>query len=789
MELTIDLLPCDLGITPIAVPAFDADSTADPEACREGRTLRLTLPATPRNAAAVCFADDPHAAEGFNAGPHLASLTAEGASLLSGRAVLLKVSGEGYELEIRDGGGLWAEQAAQRMFNTLGVAYSGTLTPTAICASWTEPTPVRFFPVHRDEYPQSNGPADLLPAERLLSVEDYHPFLHLRSLVGRIFEEADYRIRSRFFDSAFFQSLYMSGAYPSRETAAATARMGFRAGRLSAATATANHLGRVYADPAALDNTLGNLVHTATPQSVDADGETVPGLYNHTNCFGLQNGRIVFTPPVGVSAGFAYYLRYTTDHRILTRERLCGFDTFYLGPGARVTCWLANRHADRREQLTANHSYRALVFDHKPGAQYRLTCTHNGIAGRVLTEFGTRSATLSTPASGTVSSPVLLELLGNLWRPCAGDWALYDGHIGERGRTTVEIRLRTAAETLSPGVARSFDRIFLSGAEPGMSLTLHKQSTLEVRFLSAPGFGSKLTFADVAQHRMRQIGLLEALAHLFNLRFYTEPGTRTVWIEPAEEFFGAGPEVDWSGRTDFSQGVTRSQLAPQLYRHRAWGYQPGDGAVTRFDTLNESSFGRWEVLTRSFAAREGGRARLNPLFAPTLSSRGHYLNAPSARLLQVGDRDDLEQDGTNFTPRIVCYAGLHPLAAGERWGFPSGRSEYPLAAFHFAGDEAAQGFTLCFEDRDGVRGLHRYYDARVAREESRERISLSLRLSPHEYAALFTPGTGAPDLRSVFRLDTGSGVVRTILHAIGPYDPRAGWVRCTFDRLSEDQAP
>ena len=114
-----------------------------------------------------------------------------------------------------------------------------------------------------------------------------------------------------------------------------------------------------------------------------------------------------------------------------------------------------------------------------------------------------------------------------------------------------------------------------------------------------------------------------------------------------------------------------------------------------------------------------------------------------------------------------------------------GQAEYPLAAFHFAGDGAAAGFTLCFEDRDGVRGLHRYYDLQTGRESAGRRITLSLRLAPHEFESLFTPGTGMPDLRSVFRLDTGGEEIRATLHAIESYDPQAASARCTFTRLSE----
>ena len=136
------------------------------------------------------------------------------------------------------------------------------------------------------------------------------------------------------------------------------------------------------------------------------------------------------------------------------------------------------------------------------------------------------------------------------------------------------------------------------------------------------------------------------------------------------------------------------------------------------------------------------------------------------------------------TSRRASYAS-RACTAGERWGYPSGLAEYPLAAFHFTGDAATEGFTLCFEDRDGIRGLHHRYDRQAAQEATCQRITLSLRLAPHEFESLFTPGTGMPDLRSVFRLDTGGEEIRATLHAIESYDPQAASARCTFTRLSE----
>ena len=333
MELRIDGQPCDLSKKAIAVPGYDAAKLADPEACRKGRSLKITIPASCRNDAVVAFAGDPHAAGRFNEALHTAELTAEGSVLIGGTVRLLATSETGYTLEIRDGGAGWAENAARRMFSALGVAWQAELTPTTIFESWTDASPVKFFPIHRDEYEQQNSSQDLLPAERLLSVDDYHPFLHIATLVGQIFREAGYDVKSRFLESAFFRSLYMSGAYSSRDTTAAANRMGFAARRLAPATAAANELGRVAANPKAIANTVGNIVETAIPQSVDADGEAVSGLCNNGNCFSTENGKIVFTPPAEINVGFEYYLKYTSEHRIVSRTRLKGFDTIYLGPG------------------------------------------------------------------------------------------------------------------------------------------------------------------------------------------------------------------------------------------------------------------------------------------------------------------------------------------------------------------------------------------------------------------------------------------------------------------------
>lgn len=783
MDLIIDGKKCDPGLARIVFPSYDAARTEHIEEARQERILTITIPRTPLNDAVMGYAAELDTAQLFNSGFHTAEFRLEDVSLFRGFVRLLAVESNGYRIEIRAEAVNWADRITRNSLADLDIDWSVRLSPTTICESWTNSSLVKFFPVHRDDYEQQNSSSDLLPAERILAVEDYHPFLHVATLIEKIFDQANCQVKSRFLDSEFFQSLYMSGAYASRDTAAADNRMGFSARRLASVTATGNEFGRVTANPSALANTVGNIVDTATPLSTDSDGIVLSGLYNNGNCFSNNNGKIVFSPPTTISAGFEYYLKYTTEHRILSRTRLTGYDTIYLGPGAEFQFELANRYEDQRDNLQSGFTYRVVVFNHQEGTKYRLTYTLGSIQGILWNSFSTRSALISTPSSGTFSNPKLEIFANPGWAAYTGDWALYKGYIGETGQTTVEVRLRTPAETISPESPKYFNQIYFAGAEEGMALTLHKECALRPRFLPGPTFGSLINFSDVVSRDIRQSELLEAVAHLFNLRFYYEEQTQTVWIEPESDHFGCGKVVDWSNRTDFSQPIVRQQTLPGIHETRTWCLQEGDGAVTRFDNEEQTTLGAWSFKVVPYAATAGEQVLRNPLFAPSLNSVGHYQNAPSARILQVGNRDSTEEDGTNFSPRIVRYVGMKTLPETERWGYPSGKNEYPLVAFLDPGDESTEPFTLGFEDRDGATGLHSYYDRQLAREASGERISLTIRIEPHEFESLFSPETGAPDIRSPFRIDTGEGIVTAALREIGEYDAERASATCLFERI------
>ena len=148
-------------------------------------------------------------------------------------------------------------------------------------------------------------------------------------------------------------------------------------------------------------------------------------------------------------------------------------------------------------------------------------------------------------------------------------------------------------------------------------------------------------------------------------------------------------------------------------------------------------------------------------------------------VMQVGDRD--ADEVATVSARIVRYEGLRKLPSGEKWGFPLNDAAYPFAAFH-SPDE----FTLCFEDRDGVQGLHRHYDKLLRELSLRRRLRLTLRLNPTELQSLSQWESEGANLRSTFVLKVSGQRAKYHLEAVESYDAQSHSAVCSFVRQMND---
>lgn len=788
MVLTIDGRVCDGGRTESALGRYDDAQLTNPMLRREGERVEVLLDDTPRNREILGHPDEGPEVERFNGERHTATVEVEGVPLIKGYARLLEFSDRtGFRIEVHAPGASWAESAALGMLHAAGIGWQGQFDFEQIARTWEEGAAVCFLPLFREGF-EPLHPSGYKEVERILPANDYHPFLRLYDLVQAIFGRAGYTLTSEFFESEFFRSLYMSGAYASTDTSAMYRRYGFFARRKGEVSATANASGRVYTSLPVHASSLGPVVNAFTPTETDASGQPMGDICNNGGVLVIEDGEPVFKPRNRVKASFRFHLEYTTDYRILSRTRLQGFDSFYLGDGVTLRGQLTNLFADKRGEPLAAHSYTAVVFEASAGNTYRVVDGQ----GAVMASFQGRTGSVVTAATWTPSQPSLQVQTADGWIPSALDWALYNGSVGERGTMRVEIDVDTPVVEV-PTSGRHFHSVYFAGAEPGMKLTLHEGTTLGVDFSQKPGFGSLVRFGDVARHPVRQSVLVEALIHLFNLRVYTDTEALEIRVEPEAQFYDRSRVVDWSDRVDRSQPVVYRDRALDERESRLYHYAgsaAGDDAADGGDGNGENGgssgnsgdaaagngtpYAAWRVSTQNFATREGCEQRVNPLFGAVKERDGFRVNAPSAEVVAP--------EGTNaegyFTPCIVSFHGLRPLPEGEVWGWPAPDGYYPAARF----SQTADGTSLRFDGTDTAAGLRRFHDHEEERRSFARQVTLTLRLWPEEVALLRHCARGdIAGCNSLFRLTAEPDGEPYLLRRLERYDPETHTARCLFE--------
>jgi hypothetical protein len=492
----------------------------------------------------------------------------------------------------------------------------------------------------------------------------------------------------------------------------------------------------------------------------------------------IDDQGVEYRPKVEVSTGFEIFLKYTTVCRMVSSARMEGFDSLYVDAGCDLHFPLANPYPDRRSPAAAGVSYRCFVFDYEAGQQLRLKCQSDA-GEQTLATFSSDSQTVTIPASATNARCKLYKVVGSTLSEYQGDWALYDGWVERETTLDVEVTLTTPPELLSPSAAKSFNRMYLHGASEGQRITLAEECTLRPLFSSAPAEGSELTLPDILAHDATQMDLVEALQQMFNLRIATNAEAGQIYIEPCDDFY-RDDEVDWSSRVVLNEPMRAEYLASGCRLTQRLCYRAeGDGAVKRYNDHAQERFGEWSFVSDSYLAAEGVQTSRNGMFCPTISTTGIFASAPSAEVMQVGDRD-ADQVGV-VSARVVSYEGQVSLPSGQRWGYPSFGQSYPLAVFHLPNLRS-----LCFEDRDNLKGLHQYYDEELQQIAKRSRVRLRLHLTPLELVSLAEWESDEANLRSTFVLNLSGQRATYNLEAVEGYDVATQSALCRFVRTLND---
>lgn len=750
----------------------------------------ITIPATPRNRQLVGDVSHPNSARMFNHTPPRARIEVCGCVVLEGdmhlTATLLGENGY-FRFCIVSDGCKW-RKCADIAIASMMEEWSEVFSSSAVYESWSaEQALVRFLPVDR-----ATG-ADLQNNVGRLLPENYHPFIHLRSLLLKMFAKAGYAVESQFLDSDFFRSLYMSGRWSEGQSGNFLDQMDFRALRKQDSEPTrANIFGRVFASPEKLYNTVGGIV--------DMPDATIMGSYDAgALSVNAATGVLTFTPTSEMMVAFDYLLRWRTEYRVASRTALKGLSEITFAIDDSVKIPLANTATDLRGGLLmSGYEYNLMIFDVVEGATYQLVAEEivnpsadvealeeGDTQTRILLTTQQRSTLFTNTFEGPLCNFRLAMITDGIYQTPLSDWAIYNGSVSEYGTVELEARVRTMPVECSPSSPVLFDTLYFGGGDEGMEITVFAGCSIQPVFYPHPSLNSTLLWGDVADHSFTGLDLLLRLQEMFNLRILTDNVAGKVIIEPDGEFVGRGEVVDLTGCVDFSQPILSEELGADGARTLRFAYRRGDYAVEEFCKQSGESFGEWSVELDNRFAKEESRSVVGSLFTPSIGRSGVVVEAPSAHLIVARNSHTGERVANlNFSPKILSYRGLKPLAVGEKWSWPRSTERlYPLLTFFDDGSLGGTPCSLLFEDRDGVVGLNRWWQGSIDSLNHSRRLRLHIALRPEQVEALGLPDGKGWDFRSHYLLCFEGERVLARLEEICNYDPREPSTEAVFVTL------
>jgi hypothetical protein len=214
-----------------------------------------------------------------------------------------------------------------------------------------------------------------------------------------------------------------------------------------------------------------------------------------------------------------------------------------------------------------------------------------------------------------------------------------------------------------------------------------------------------------------QIEFLKGISHLFNLYFSTDVQSKTVYIEPFNEFFTYENSLDWTSKLDYSKPIQDNYsvgLKEQIiFRYKEDSNDKWLESINEFDNDNVNDnpkYSYYESLGQDY--NKGKKEFVNPVFAPTQqefdndTARGSY-GWTNGVLIPVMWEDVVPSvtvgtnaavspfyrpdKGDNYEPRILYYHGnvVNPntLNYFTNWSkqtatsITSAHSDYPRATF------------------------------------------------------------------------------------------------------------
>lgn len=355
---------------------------------------------------------------------------------------------------------------------------------------------------------------------------------------------------------------------------------------------------------------------------------------------------------------------------------------------------------------------------------------------------------------------------------------------------TIDTTLLTSAFSFPKGAQTALSVGFASSQAQKLesdrltlAVTIAEDSTLSTKFNNVLPYGYDVSLNDVGGEALAT-DVLKSIMQLYNLRIYTNPDEKKVYIAPHYAFY-RNDVVDWRNRIDIDKGVSVSDIGSEIGNKVQLRYQATNPAIEYYNNRHTKPYASYEQPLKSVATKQT-KVVENPVF-----------NAP----MLVPQRDIFEQGGDNMLtfatattrntiadidynlPRtvvLIAESGVSDDPTDWLTYVPTTGilAEYEQPLMRIADPET--GDTLDFDDKNDVGGLYYNYSQTFDTWNYGKRIRCYCRVLPQEIESLRKAGTSVVDFRSRFLLRINGEDIYCRLESIENYEPQNATHKCTF---------
>lgn len=169
-----------------------------------------------------------------------------------------------------------------------------------------------------------------------------------------------------------------------------------------------------------------------------------------------------------------------------------------------------------------------------------------------------------------------------------------------------------------------------------------------------------------------QIDFIKGLRDTFNLMFLTNAQTRTVYIDPYDEFYN-GEVIDISDKIDYSKGIQIGYLGANLSKKIRYKYitDDNDAIVKELTEKQESPYGSELIELDNQFSRDETRDKNNEFFAVTYMDTASELGFNNTYIPKLWANEESSGSDsvntTDFIPRILYYNGVQSMLEGNSY--------------------------------------------------------------------------------------------------------------------------